>query len=1415
MSSDLFGPVTKDSINVGWIDPDDGYVYGYSICQANAEARRNPGTVFIFRDGNQTIRYLNINEVNNLTVQDTMPSTDECGGINEKKDCGPVRIQIFGGGGIGAEANPIFGKSGGIIAVDVVRGGHGYAYLPQVSARDDCDYGSGAVFMVELGETVDEWQYFDLASDYEETVYCDDWFSSHGRMWGPNGEDLGEWIPSIGSLFDQDPIKAEVIKYQQIVRDIDRAPWFNTRKNRPNRITCGSNTVVPSYNQVTDACFKQKHYDAGHPKVLPDGGWGDWMNQYAISPVPASNAPGTDHAGILFNFEWKVDFPVTGTYKIRGACDNRSKLYFDNKYVYTLGVYTGALLEPPHKIHVKEGVHTLRCELYNIPIKEKVLIGKGEERAKNNKQVTFNVTSSADYGNGIAIPALNIDFKKKYKGKQLKEAATRAVEFGKKYEVITVSPETSEGIRLRTKGENVLQMEESDDMDWSDLVCTASLGKFIEIKGNKCFFVLPAPPQKKKPKPVTPPAAVAGDNVEVRSIFNTIDWIGKANRQLWRTNVYGRGGFINESGVCPFDTNVTLPNNPYAGEHRIVWGNVKFPVDGDYRIRIEVDDNVKLYIGDQVSIDKKGFVGDSNKGTGEYSESHYIKKGTYEVIADLYQKPGGAYGFGSIKGINPMALAIDIEASVVEKEIVVPQPWCNNPMGIAIGIDAPQPPIPQEIPPPQEGRCPPNPIWSTRFPNSSEKWYPVSGVGHQGDMNSPDDPNVWSPFMTRYALSPVPPLDTDGTDSSGVTFTNSWPLDIAFDGYYAVKGLVDNSGSVFVDGKEVHKMQGFKVQDPKPSKFFLNQGRHTISVEVYNKPVKRSFTIRENVFRTLDWQARTPPPPPPAPAAVAATTSVTFRITTDAKYGNSISIPGLGLYAKKGYKGGQLNVTTTKTVESGKIYDVITDSPETSEGIRLRTRGESVLQMEEADDMDWSDLVCSVSKGKFINISGNKCQFVVGSPAPSAPPAPTPKLKNVVVTKNGVTYRGPELFHHHETGAINPKDAAEYVISEDKKRDSFTKNTTPTRWASYMQIHSVSPAFPDLTVNNANVEGVKYFVWENVDFPQDGTYSFKFAADNNGSVAVDDQLITGSLDHLTRMDYGNWKTGNWINARIKKGKRTIRVEVLNVPSAGDQSFVNNPTGFALIVKLNRTIQRTDRTSWKMNPQAASAILISPPCPKKISGKGVVKRIIPPEIGTWDPPLTITDPPRTKYKVALTVGTPIIIDGGLNHDCSVDEIIIEDLDGNDHGTKAKLVCGPFGSIQRVDIIDPGTPYLDQPVWRIKTDTGIPPDLIIPPTLTRDPLDVPPEDLIQVTDLVGLKQTGYYDGRAYYGAVFYQDGVKYAGYYETAGQKIQVYDTLQESIDAQVTTRPSAIQRSGTDVSSNDPNLNIPGTPDNLT
>ena len=115
--------------------------------------------------------------------------------------------------------------------------------------------------------------------------------------------------------------------------------------------------------------------------------------------------------------------------------------------------------------------------------------------------------------------------------------------------------------------------------------------------------------------------------------------------------------------------------------------------------------------------------------------------------------------------------------------------------------------------------------------------------------------------------------------------------------------------------------------------------------------------------------------------------------------------------------------------------------------------------------------------------------------------------------------------------------------------------------------------------------------------------------------------------------------------------------------------------------------------------------------------------------------------------------------------------------------------------------------------VDSPTGLNLDVALQFEVIRDPVEELP--LVQVTDLVGLKQTGYYDGRPYYGAVFYQDGVKYAGWYETAGQLVQIYDTMQESIDGMVTTPPSAIQRQGSDPGGNDPTLNIPGTPQNLT
>ena len=117
-----------------------------------------------------------------------------------------------------------------------------------------------------------------------------------------------------------------------------------------------------------------------------------------------------------------------------------------------------------------------------------------------------------------------------------------------------------------------------------------------------------------------------------------------------------------------------------------------------------------------------------------------------------------------------MALAVNIETTYTTEQVVSSKSWNDNPMGISITIDAPPPIVPKEVLPVQTGRCPPSPIWSTRFPGASQAWYPVRF----------NVPNTWSKFMNRYALSPVPPLDTPGSDQTEVNFLNDWNIFLQF-----------------------------------------------------------------------------------------------------------------------------------------------------------------------------------------------------------------------------------------------------------------------------------------------------------------------------------------------------------------------------------------------------------------------------------------------------------------------------------------------------------------------------------------------------------------------------------------------------------------------------------------------------------
>ena len=74
--------------------------------------------------------------------------------------CGPPVVNIFGGGGLGGAALPIFGsvvgevgsKTGSIIGVQLTNPGYGYQFPPYVEIVDECGQGYGAVARAVLND---------------------------------------------------------------------------------------------------------------------------------------------------------------------------------------------------------------------------------------------------------------------------------------------------------------------------------------------------------------------------------------------------------------------------------------------------------------------------------------------------------------------------------------------------------------------------------------------------------------------------------------------------------------------------------------------------------------------------------------------------------------------------------------------------------------------------------------------------------------------------------------------------------------------------------------------------------------------------------------------------------------------------------------------------------------------------------------------------------------------------------------------------------------------------------------------------------------------------------------------------------------------------------------------------------------
>lgn len=1783
MTFNIFNSPTKEGIDVGYISSDRGYVQNVTICEANEYAKSNPGTVFIVKN-RDFVKYLDINEVNDLDPQDLIPeNTTLCAGYEEDieidanggvvvvkkggvdlehnpKPC-DTSVHFYGGGGVGVHANPIVGSDGGVLAVDVIRGGFGYQYPPLVDIKDTCGRGVGAKAKAYIDEQgVPTFKYYDDL-DVEEYKICDDDTPGFGRRYSPEGKDLGPWDPELYRReAEKTPYQRAVDEYNRAIREYEK-PWVTSRDINPSLI----------FWNTSNRSTKEK-YDVVHSD------WSDFMNSYAISPVPMSNLPGTDFGNESFSLEWDVEFPTDGEYNFRGLYDgalNYGDFYVDNEKIGTFKKSN----QNPEKISkiYSSGIHKLAFTLKNNIFKKPADIQpnvsnivRGTTRTEiigdsslNNNQVDISITGLQSPGDRRWASSTRLEFD---------DNSGNGFDVNASFTITNVAGGTAvfnqSGETIDFEGDSVdvtLKYKWNDNPNTSGKSLeTIQIGNTVWVQTNtkKGEEVHTVTLQRTiNTRTITTPttadvsygADVPASSIEIRSIFNTRDWIDKANRKLWKTPI--NGGFLGVYGVTPFDPsgidkgNIvkgkktlskkfwmlyksnsdtgytrtgelvdietdsrfrgyhtgkknyptirwnddgslrswndysggphgygTRPDgsavtqaevqemrriwkkggrdsgphkrwsgeyfggsaivrtdylssggihgsgtgvvysfsagtgstfmldkhgnygsaiskswgsykaeqatvdevaeyegrssdpelDAHAGIHRIIWNKITFPISANYKIEVQVDDNVRLKIGDQVDIQKDGFAtrGDGRTATGKSTYNVYVEKGSYEVIADLEQIEGGAFGFES--GDNSMVLGINIEAEVATEDVLDDtKSWNENPLGLALSIESPLPLPPVQALPAQEGHCPPNPIWHTRLP-AKKRWHPVVGFP------------FWSKFLNQYALSPLPPLTTYGTDGTGTVYRNTWTVDLPYSGEYGLKGAVDNWGRILIDGVPYQRFSNEDIsslpsegsvngtlagptQKKQPiSRIELSEGQHEITVEVenwknYESP--RTF-IEKKIFNTKDWQASDA-------SGTKTYADVTFKTTTASAYGNSITIAGIFSEAKV-IGDPELNVTNTYKVEKGKVYDVTftsdstgtgtdgiqyiglkspgdlrysnskrlifddnsgngfdtngsftidsvrvvgergrqsrgptasrsvsfakdgrsfivkgdqpvevtltyswNDNPRTSgkalgsikygsttwtqtnsrsgsethtiivgdnksafgtsnnSNIKLRNKGDSVVQMEDLpddiSDWDWQDMVCTASEGRFYDFQGNKCKYVIGNDI------------STTSTRNGVVYKGPKLYHYYHAS-----------------------------YGKFIREDGVSPDYPKI----GGVGEVVTYEWSNVDFDADGEYEFHFANDAHGSLFLDDvEIIRGNFDTIagiSAIDASNWTIGQRKKIQVTKGKHIISVRPTNINSGahagnvdglftklsddyykGQQAWDDNGSAFA--VNVSRKVETFPEAgsndirlgkSWEENPMAISAILIPAPCRQDVDGKGVVTRVEVLDPGTDFPrPTKTIDPPD--YEVTLVLDEITVTRCGIGYspDPGLPDVPPElpppvgvgtIPPGPGIGTGPRIIVDPpngaefepefdtYGRLVKVNKIKPGIGFTQFPRISYPNGPGINVQFRPVFSVIRDPifLDLEADQLIQVTDLVGLKQNGYYKGRPYYGAVFYKDGVKYAGYFETAGEMIRVYDTLQESIDARVTTPPSAIQRQGTDTNSNNPRLNIPDTPENL-
>ena len=666
--------------------------------------------------------------------------------------------------------------------------------------------------------------------------------------------------------------------------------------------------------------------------------------------------------------EWHINITTPGNYTLEARADDRCKASWDGNTVFTTRKYTTTTIA-----NVSAGTHKLSVGVWNK--------GKyGSTWKKNPGALRWflkdpNGTVVANSRDPFNDSKPSSSTGKGGKDWQQKGNISKKGNFknGRKYRVTFDRLPYTKDPEIADTGDVRVQPETDDQkIDFYDQGHRKGNTLQIITPKNVIFAARNAYQLSKADSRVVYPANV---KTSEGSVFNTLKYIDKADRRLWKTN--NQSGLLSKYGIAPFDTNLSLPNMPYGGNHTIIWSNINFPVSTIYNIDVHVDDEVRIQIGDQVDFLKKGFTvrGDGRTHTGQSTHPFFIKAGTYTITTTLYQWDGvggssasgssnqsgdytyvtrgdqGVWGFdkddnlspghrprrswkyanladrynwkkkrwevqrdngkwypsqwedhdyegwtsipapppptpanpapapnkgGRWATTNPMGVAIDIRAEMAFKTVPDPKSWNQNPMGVALTIEAPPPSPPPAIVPPvlEEGECPESPIWHTRMKTDGAPWYPVK-FGY------------WHKWTNKYAISPIPPLNSPGSDGTGNQdgWKQTWTVDAPYEGDYTLKGTVDNFGIIEVDGVEVASRNDdpnieFKDEEykrasldvvvkpkdtsknkwPQETKVYLSEGSHTISATIANYKnyeTKKKF-FKEKVFSTKDWQSAAP-----------------------------------------------------------------------------------------------------------------------------------------------------------------------------------------------------------------------------------------------------------------------------------------------------------------------------------------------------------------------------------------------------------------------------------------------------------------------------------------------------------------------------------------------------------------------------